>query len=177
MSYVCSAFQCIFGGTIEPVLRSFRLQPDDMDGLAEIARHLAAGDHQPPNQTRALKWCIGLGMAQIARDKRTAAPIPEHLDERVSRFAAEAQRLANDLMRARGQPVKAAPKEGTKARLVFDMMSAPGGATNKALTEATGHVGGWTVDGRMFAKRFGLRFRVVDDGRQKRLCLEQEAAA
>ena len=151
-------------------------------GFAEEAAKLedATGTHEADetleSEPRPEPEPVGVESEEFAAQAMAAA-------ERAMAEAAEAQDALPEPAPAQPRRARKAatprepkagpqyPKEGTKARLVLDMMRRDGGVLNSAICEAVGFRCSFAINGRKAAQHYGLVFRQEREGREMRFWL------
>lgn len=191
----------VYGFTPErlKVFIARELWPADLEGttmderlatmsLGELATCIEAVEGErpgKPNSKAAALKRLARGMAARSLDADEvlgaagfAAADPEAEVEapvRESEAAAEAIVAVVEPAAGEGTAGKASPgrlpKEGTKERTAYEMMTRPGGATNKELVEATGLRYSFAANGRRFAARYGMTFAASREDRTVRFTL------
>ena len=75
------------------VQRSFRLSPEALADLTQVAERLAVLDRRPVNQTRALAWAISQAVDAVDRVERLGEEIPDNLQGQLAQAAVMLDKL------------------------------------------------------------------------------------
>lgn len=109
-----------------------------------------------------------------AREKERAEAAAEAEPKAAEPGAAEAEAPASDAGEALSREMKKRaklPKEGTKTRIMLDMMRRPEGTTRPEIVEAGGIDVSLVGFQREWAERYGLKAETTKEGRQTRYFL------